>query len=261
MELYRYLEGRYPVVVSVPHAGTHVPEDIFARFTDPARKLPDTDWHVDRLYAFAHRLGAHMLIATTSRYVVDLNRSPDNSLLYPGKFTTSICPITTFDLAPIYRDGMAPDREEIDARVAAYWHPYQLKLRQLIAELKMQSLRVVLIDAHSIKSVVPSLFEGRLPDISFGTADGVSADKELAHSLAALASGSPYSSVLNGRFKGGYVTRNYGRPSDGVHAVQIELAQHNYMQEAHPYDFDEAKAAQLQPVLTRVVERVMGWVT
>lgn len=259
MEHYRYLEGKCPVIISVPHAGTDVPKDIFSRFTEPAKKLPDTDWYVDRLYGFAHALGAHMLIATNSRYVVDLNRASDNSLLYPGKFTTGICPTTTFDLTPIYRDGVAPDKKEIDERVATYWHPYQAKLRQLIDGLKATSPRVVLLDAHSIKSVMPSLFEGKLPDLSFGTADGASADKELTHSLAALASSSPYSSVLNGRFKGGYVTRYYGRPSEGVHAVQIELAQHNYMQETLPYDYDDAKVAQLQVVLKQVVEKVISW--
>ncbi len=261
MELYRYLEGKLPVVISVPHAGTHVPEDIFPRLTKMAKTLPDTDWHVDRLYGFARAMGVHMLIGTMSRYVVDLNRAPDDAPLYPGKFTTGLCPTTLFDSSPIYMNGREPDKAETLTRTVAYWQPYHEKLRSLLRSLRTQSPRVVLLDAHSIASAVPTLFDGTLPDLNFGTADGASADSALAESLLVLGKDSGYSAVLNERFKGGYITRHYGNPAVGVHAVQLELAQHNYMQETQPYDFDDAKVAQLQVVLQQVVERLIAFAT
>ena len=253
MDPYRYVSGNVPVVVSIPHAGTHVPGHILERFGAAAKGLPDTDWHVDKLYDFARALGCHMLIATHSRYVVDLNRAPDNASLYPGKFTTGLCPLTLFDATPVYIRSEEPRKEEIDERIETYWRPYHGKLQSLVDELRKKHGRVAVFDAHSICSQIPTLFEGTLPDLNFGTADGASCSPSLAEKLIAACKQSSYSTVANGRFKGGYITRHYGNPENGVHAIQLELAQKNYMQENPPFAYDEAKAAGLQKVLRGIL--------
>ncbi len=254
MEPYRYFPGTIPLIVSVPHSGTYVPDAILDRFTPEAKPLPDTDWHVDRLYAFVRDMGAHMLVATHSRYVVDLNRDPSGQSLYPGKFTTGLCPTTLFTGSPIYREGHAPDAAEITARTQSYWQPYHEQLRTLIDAQIAQHGRCMLFDAHSIASRVPAFFEGQLPDLNLGTADGATVPAALAEKLISITQNSPYSSVYNGRFKGGYITRHYGNPELGVQAVQMELAQCNYMNESAPYAYDEAKARALQVVLAPLLE-------
>jgi N-formylglutamate deformylase len=254
---YLYRPGTVPLIVSMPHTAAYVPAAILDRFVPAAKQLPDTDWHIDRLYGFAGVLGAHMLTPSYSRYVVDLNRAPDNASLYPGKFTTGICPTTLFDGAPLYQEGQAPDEKEIARRIDDYWQPYHDKLQSLIDELKAQHGRVALFDAHSICSQVPTLFTGVLPDLNFGTADGKTADAALCEKLLACAKRSDYSVVDNGRFKGGYITRHYGNPAQGVQAVQLELAQKNYMQETHPFAYDEAKAGRLQAVLQALLSIII----
>lgn len=251
MEPYRYFPGRIPLIVSIPHAGTYVPEGILERFTPAAKQLPDTDWHGEQLYAFAREMGAHMLVATHSRYVVDVNRGADNASLYPGKFTTGICPTTLFDGSPLYQAGREPDEKEIRERIKTYWQPYHDKLESFI---QSQAGRVIVFDAHSIKSEVSTLFDGTLPDLNLGTADGATIDAAIADKLIACCQKSLYSSVYNGRFKGGYITRNYGEPEANIHTVQLELAQKNYMQEAPPFAYDEAKAGRLQVVLKELLE-------
>ena len=253
MEPFRYIPGTIPLVVSIPHCGTHVPASILARLKPAAKQLPDTDWHVDRLYDFARELGAHLLIATHSRYVIDLNRSPDNSSLYPGKFTTGLCPTTFFDGSPLYLPGTEPDAADIAARTTQYWQPYHNQLRRVLDAQTALHGRCRLFDAHSIASQVPTLFDGQLPDLNLGTADGATITPALAETLIATANASGYSSVYNGRFKGGYITRHYGNPSAGIEAVQLELAQCNYMQETPPFAYDESKANQLQPVLRAIL--------
>lgn len=255
MEDYRYFPGSTPLIISVPHAGTALPEGFASRLVPQAQTLPDTDWHVDRLYAFARDMGAHMLVATYSRYVVDLNRGRDDASLYPGKFTTGLCPVTRFDATPLYRDGAAPDAAEIQQRIGRYWEPYHTKLRSIIDEQKAAHGKVALLDAHSIASQIPTLFEGTLPDLNFGTGDGISAENTLAEDVLRIGKASGYSAVLNGRFKGGYITRHYGEPGRNIHAVQLELAQHNYMDE-QSFAYDESKAAKLQKVLRPVLERL-----
>lgn len=260
MDPFHYFPGTIPLILSIPHGGTHVPDAILERFSAEAKQLPDTDWHLEKLYDFARGMGAHMLAATHSRYVADLNRAPDNSSLYPGRFTTGLCPLTLFDGTPIYRKGGEPDDKEIRARTETYWQPYHRKLQSLIGELKAKHKRIVVFDAHSIRSEVPTLFSGTLPDLNIGTADGASADAALAESLFDLCKQSPYSAVLNGRFKGGYITRHYGNPEAGVHGVQLELAQKNYMEEKHPFAYDDAKARQMQKALRAFVAQLAAWV-
>lgn len=252
MELYQYIPGTVPVLLSLPHTGTYVPNSLLQRFSASAKQLPDTDWYLEQLYSFAQDMGIHLLIATHSRYVVDLNRPPNGQSLYPGKFTTGICPITSFDGGPIYQKGMEPSEEEIQNRIATYWFPYHHKLQSLIDELKTKS-RVILFDAHSIRSKVPSLFEGVLPSINLGTADGQSADKALIDKVTTYCQNTAYSTVLNGRFKGGYITRHYGNPAANIDAIQLELTQLNYMDESFPFTYDLDKAKECQTMLSELL--------
>ena len=262
---FRFHQGTRPLLISMPHVGTHLPPAIAARLTEEARQVPDTDWHLERLYGFAGELGASILVATHSRYVVDLNRPPDNQSLYPGQDTTGLCPVDTFDKTPLYLAGDTPDDAEIDARRAALWQPYHRQLQTELDRLRAAHGTVVLWDAHSIRSVVPRFFEGRLPDLNLGTADGASCDPLLADALLAIgkqASGKQangYSAVLNGRFKGGYITRRYGQPALGVHAVQLELTQCSYMQEALPFDYLTSQAVGIQPHLRAMLQAALAF--
>jgi N-formylglutamate deformylase len=243
-------QGSKPLLVSIPHVGTYVPPAIAARMTAEAQQVHDTDWHLDQLYAFATDMGASILQATHSRYVVDLNRPPDNANLYPGQDTTGLCPVDTFDANPIYLPGEAPEDAEIATRRAAVWQPYHQQLAQELARIRALHGAVVLWDAHSIRSVVPRFFEGTLPDLNLGTANGASCAPALAQALLATAAKAPgYTTVLNGRFKGGHITRHYGQPQLGVHAVQLEMTQSSYMQEQMPFDYLPALAARVQPHL------------
>jgi N-formylglutamate deformylase len=257
---FRLERGARPLIVSMPHVGTHLPRALAARMTPQALVLADTDWHVDRLYAFAADLGATLLVATHSRYVVDLNRPRDDHNLYPGQDTTGLCPVDTFDRAPLYRDAV-PDAEDIEARCRAIYDPYHAALAAEIARLRELHGQLALWDAHSIRSVVPRFFAGRLPDLNLGTADGKSCDARLAKAVtdaASLASG--YSYVVNGRFKGGHITRHYGSPARGVHAIQLEMAQCVYMDEAPPFTYHAERAAQVEPHLRAMLEAALRFV-
>ncbi len=250
--------GTQPLLISMPHAGTFVPPDLAARLTPQAREVHDTDWHLDRLYDFAVGLGASILRATHSRYVVDLNRPPDNANLYPGQDTTGLCPTDAFDGTPLYLAGQAPDDAEIAARREAVWHPYHAQLAGELARIRSLHGVAVLWDAHSIRSVVPRFFDGRLPDFNLGTANGASCDPALADAVLAIANGAPgYTAVLNGRFKGGHITRLYGQPSRGVHAIQMEMAQCTYMQEQTPFHYLPETAAKVQPHLLAMLQAVL----
>jgi N-formylglutamate deformylase len=258
--VFELRRGSAPLLVSMPHPGTFLPEDIADRMTPAALALPDTDWHLQRLYNFVEDLHATLIVATHSRYVIDLNRPPDDANLYPGQDTTRLCPVDTFAREPIYDAGRAPDPGETQRRIEHYWLPYHTALESELLRLREQHGNVVLWDAHSIRSVVPRLFQGRLPHLNLGTAGGASCDETLAQSLLQAAqSDGGYSAVLNGRFKGGYITRHYGRPGEGVNAVQLELAQLTYMQENHPYAFSESRAALLRPLLARLLQSVLRY--
>jgi N-formylglutamate deformylase len=261
MDPYRYRPGRSALLVSIPHAGTQVPPAVAARMTEAARALPDTDWHVDRLYDFLEDLDASVLAATQSRFVIDLNRAPDGAPLYPGASNTELCPTTTFDELPVYRTGQEPDEAEIETRRTQVWRPYHERLQAELDAIKARHGIALLWDAHSIRSRVPRFFEGRLPDLNFGSGGGVSADPALLGRLAEVARTSGYTQAVDGRFKGGYITRAYGRPDEGVHAVQLELSQVIYMDEAPPYGFREDLAAGLRPVLRQLLERGLDWLS
>ncbi len=259
MDVFRYRAGRVPLLVSMPHVGTLVPDDIAARMTEPARALPDTDWHVDQLYEFLDDLGAASLGATHSRYVVDLNRPPGGENLYPGRDTPGLVPTDTFASEPIYRDGEAPDAAEITARVARYWQPYHDRLRTALEEMRDQHGVALLWEAHSIRSHVPRLFEGQLPDLNLGTGGGTTCPATTAAELLDIAQRTGgYSAVLDARFLGGYTTRHYGDPSAGVHAVQLELSQLTYMDEDSTNRFREDLAARLRPVLRQLLDAFLA---
>lgn len=255
---FRFHQGTRPLLISMPHVGTHVPPALAARFTPEAQQTPDTDWHLERLYDFANALGASVLIATHSRYVIDLNRPPDNQNLYPGQDTTGLCPVDTFDKTPIYADGDLPDEGEISARRDTLWQPYHQQLQAELERLLAAHGTVVLWDAHSIRSMLPRFFDGKLPDLNLGTANGLSCDPALAQTLLSIGEAAAgCQAVLNGRFTGGYITRQYGRPADGVHAVQLEMTQLSYMQERLPFDYLPELAAKVQPHLRAMLDAVL----
>ena len=258
---FRFRQGTRPLLISMPHVGTHVPPALAARFTAEAQQVPDTDWHLERLYGFADELGASVLVATHSRYVIDLNRPPDGASLYPGQSVTGLCPVDTFDNTPIYAAGDVPEDDEIAARRDAVWHPYHAKLAEELARIKAQHGIAALWDAHSIRSVLPRFFEGKLPDLNLGTARGESCDPAMAQALLGIAaSATGYTGVLNGRFTGGYITRHHGQPAQNVHAIQLEMTQSSYMQEALPFDYLPEVAAGVQPHVRQMLEAVLAFV-
>ena len=246
---YRYRHGSSALIVSMPHVGTFVPRSIGRTMNDVAVRRDDTDWHLPRLYDFLEELDATIIAANYSRYVVDLNRPPDGANLYPGRDTPKLCPEDTFGRQPLYR-STPPSNPEIAKRVESVWHPYHRRLEREIERVRSEHGAAILWDAHSIVSVSPRLFDGRLPDFNLGTADGASCDPALAKELlAAFRRHGEYTSVLNGRFKGGYITRRYGSPSRGVQAIQLEMAEETYMSEQCPYTFDASRAERVRPIL------------
>jgi N-formylglutamate deformylase len=259
-ELFRFTPATTPLLISVPHCGTFIPPDIAARMTPEALAVPDTDWHVEKLYDFAPALGAGLITATHSRYVVDLNRDPSGKPLYPGADNSELVPLRTFASEPIYLPGEDPDQAEIDRRRETYWQPYHDRIAQELARLRAQFGVAILWDGHAILSEVPRFFDGRLPDFNLGTAQGATADANLTAAVMAVLGGAEgLTSILNGRFTGGYITRHYGQPEDGVHALQLEMAEIAYMEEAPPFAWDPARAQRLTDVLRRVVAVLIDW--
>ena len=251
--------GRIPLLVSMPHIGTTIPDDLQPDYEARALAVEDTDWHLARLYEFAAQLGASVLQPQLSRYVIDLNRPPDDTPMYPGASNTELCPTRFFTGDPLYRGSIAPDAQARAMRRERFWQPYHDALAGELARLKSLHGYALLWDAHRIRSEIPWLFEGVLPDLNIGTAGGASAHAAVERAVAAAAARHPaYSHVVNGRFKGGYITRHYGRPAQDVHAVQLEMVQKAYMQEAPPFAYDEALAAQVQPVLRDMLEAMLA---
>ena len=252
--------GDAPLLVSMPHVGTWIPDALKPRLVERALAVEDTDWHLERLYDFVGDTGASLLVPRASRYVVDLNRPPENVPMYPDANNTGLCPTRFFTGEPLYRPGLEPDDAEVQRRVQSHWQPYHDALRAELHRLRAIHGHVVLFDAHSIKSELPWLFEGRLWDLNLGTADGASCDPVLREALAgALAGQSRFTHVVDGRFKGGYITRCYGRPADGVHAVQLEMAWRCYMEETPPYSWHAARAATIRPLLEQLVRLMCAW--
>lgn len=253
--------GNSPLLVSVPHAGTGLPPGMHKRLAPEARDLPDTDWFVDRLYAFARDLGASMLVARNSRLVVDLNRPPDDQPLYDASQTglmTGVVPMQCFSGEAVYLPGEEPSATEIKDRLEQYWQPYHGQLRKALEQIRERHGFAILLDAHSIRRQVPLLFEGVLPDLNLGSNSGQSAATGLLDVAKASLASASYSLVVDGRFKGGYITRHYGQPGQGVHALQLEIAQHNYMNEVPPA-WEQGRAALLQQHLRQWAEKLVAW--
>jgi formiminoglutamase len=254
--------GEAPLVISLPHTGTDIPPDIAARLISAQLARRDADWWIDRLYAFAVDLDATIVHTNVSRTVIDVNRDPTGVSLYPGQATTELVPTTTFDGEPLWRPGEEPEPAEIAARRELYFEPYHSALADELARLRMRHDRVVLYDCHSIRSVIPRLFEGQLPVFNIGTNSGLACDTELANAVLDICQISGNPTVLNGRFKGGHITRRHGRPANGVHAVQMELACRAYMVEPiedfsdaiWPTPWDSAYAAPVRATLRQVLE-------
>ncbi|MFN3514989.1 MAG: N-formylglutamate deformylase [Phenylobacterium sp.] len=259
--------GDAPLIVGFPHTGTDIPAEIEAGLVSPWLARKDADWWIDRLYAFARELGATTVRTRLSRTVIDVNRDPSGASLYPGQATTELCPTTTFDGEPLYRGGAEPDAAEIAARRERWFSPYHAEIEAQIARLKTRYGAVVFYDAHSIRSRIPRLFEGELPHFNIGTNGGATCAPELAAGVAAACDRPGYRHVVDGRFKGGWATRRYGRPDEGVHAIQMELACRAYLDEPDsevgpdnwPAPFDEARASACRAVLGEVLSACLAF--
>ncbi|TWO72785.1 N-formylglutamate deformylase [Caenimonas sedimenti] len=246
--------GTAPLLVSMPHIGTEILPELVGGYVPRAIDVEDTDWHLARLYDFLDEFGASVLTPRLSRYVIDLNRPPDDAPMYPGASNTELCPTRFFTGEPLHVEGGAPDAAERQRRREQHWQPYHDALAAELARLKSLHGFAVLWDAHSIRSQIPWLFEGLLPDLNIGTAGGASAHPSIAAAVTAAAARAPGAThVLNGRFQGGYITRHYGRPAEHVHAVQLEMTQKLYMAETFPFVYDELKAAAIRPTLRSMV--------
>jgi formiminoglutamase len=252
--------GEAPLLVSLPHTGSSIPAECAPGLVSFALARHDADRHIDRLYGFAAQLGATTVHTALSRTVIDVNRDPSGASLYPGQATTGLVPLETFDGLPLYREGKAPTHEEIERRKVAYFAPYHAALVEELTRLRRLHQRVVLYDCHSIRSVIPRLFPGELPVFNIGTNDGKSCDPMLTERVASLCAASRWTHVVNGRFKGGWITRSYGRPADGVHAIQMELAFRGYLpDERDPPRWDPEFAAPIQQTLRAVLEACIGF--
>jgi N-formylglutamate deformylase len=257
--LFDFTEGVSPLVIAAPHVGTYIPPDIAAKLNDTGLAVRETDFHVHRLFDFARELGATTLWATHSRYVVDLNRDPEGANLYPGQFETGLCPVSDFDQQPIYPEGHNPCASEIEFRRETYWRPYHDQLKRALEATVARHGKALLIDAHSIRAEIPSLFEGRLPDLNFGAHSGQTLrEKPLKALQDWRAKTDTYSHVLDGRFKGGYTTRHYGAQSQQIQALQIEIVQDTYLDLSKPHLYEASIAAPLSNTLRPLIEALVA---
>jgi N-formylglutamate deformylase len=255
---FEFFAGELPLLISFPHSGTYVPAALKARLRPEVLDLPDTDWFVPQLYDFQGMLGASVIRATHSRYVVDLNRPPDGAPLYPGQRETTVCPTETFDGEALYAAN-PPTAAEVRGRLGRYWQPYHDHVAATLRALVQRHGYCVLWDAHSIHSTVPGLFEGRLPDLNVGCAGGSSCSAAvLERVVGPLREQRQFSSVVDGRFKGGYITRHYGAPQTRVHAIQLEISQSAYLKEERVPQFEAARAKPLNLLLQQLLQNVLG---
>lgn len=259
MNLIEVTKGDSPLVLGMPHTGTFVPADCLARLNERGRAFADTDWHIEKLYA-GLAPSATTVRSLVHRYVIDANRGPSDESLYPGQNTTGLCPVTDFDGNPIYLPGQEPDATEIARRRALYHAPYHAALQAELDRVKAIHGFALLYDCHSIRSQIPFLFDGTLPDFNIGTNNGTTCAPGIEAALHDLCRAAPgYTSVLNGRFKGGWTTRHYGRPSEGIHAIQMELAQSTHIVEHAPWDMVPDRTDRLRAHLKTILETLTAW--
>ncbi|PHS28268.1 MAG: N-formylglutamate deformylase [Robiginitomaculum sp.] len=252
-------EGDSPLILSFPHSGTDIPGDIARGLVSKTQALADTDWYVPRLYGFARDLGVSWVEAKTSRTVIDLNRDPDGHSLYPGQTTTGLCPLESFDGVPLWQKGEGPTGAEIERRKNTHFILYHKAISDQIARVKARHGFAVLYDCHSIRGTVPRLFDGDLPVLNLGTNSGQSCAPDLENRVGGMMARCSYTHAINGRFKGGWITRHYGRPDESVHALQMEIAQHAYMDEAPLCVWHDDRAQGLQNALNDVLETIVDW--
>lgn len=256
---YHFIPGTAPILISIPHAGTHLTPEVASGLSDAALPLSDTDWHIPKLYDFARALGASILVGQYSRFVIDLNRPSDDKPLYTTA-TTGLFPDTLFDGRATFKPGMTPTDAQRQQYLDEIWQPYHQKIQSELMRMKQEFGYALLFDAHSIASVIPRLFDGQLPDLNLGTNSGESCAPALSEVLEKTCQQQTrFTHVLNGRFKGGYITRAYGQPETDVHAVQLELAQVNYMEEIEPFSYSEDKASELQALLKPLLAGMLAW--
>ena len=259
MRLIEVTQGTGPLVLGLPHTGTWIPDDIKSELNDTGLALADTDWHIDDLYA-GLAPDATTVRTIVHRYVIDANRDPSGASLYPGKNTTGLCPLTNFAGLPIYRSGLQPDVAAITRRRIAFHAPYHAALSAELARVQAAHGFAILYDCHSIRSRIPFLFDGRLPDFNIGTNSGTTCDPTIEAAVQEVCRAADhYTSIVNGRFKGGWTTRNYGRPSEGIHAIQMELAQTTYMSESPPRAYDDDRAARLRAPIQSILKSLSNW--
>jgi N-formylglutamate deformylase len=259
MTLYSCIEAASPLILNFPHSGVYLPPRIASCLTQTARALPDTDWHVPRLYGFAQALDVSWMEARVSRYAIDLNRDPKGASLYPGQATTALCPLQGFSGAPLWKAGCEPDEQEITERKNRFFTPYHAALEAQIERVKAVHGFALLLDCHSICGTIPRLFDGALPTLNLGTHSGQSCAPALQSRIARILQQSPQTHIINGRFKGGWITRHYGKPQHAVHVLQMEIAQHAYMDEKPPFTWQGHKAVQLQETLKQIVTSLLEW--
>ena len=258
-EVFTLERGSSPLLVSMPHIGTAIPPELQHAYTPEALKVEDTDWHLHDLYNFLPELGASVLRPHFSRYVIDLNRPPDDAPMYPGASNTGLCPTHFFSGQALYRPAQAPLPDEVQRRRTVFWQPYHNALFSELARIKARHGFALLWDAHSIRSQIPWLFEGKLPDLNIGTVSGKSAHPAITNAVANACRALPHlTTAVNGRFKGGYITRHYGQPAHDVHAVQLEMCQSLYMQEVAPYAYAPDLALKIQPLLMNMVSAAIN---
>ncbi len=258
--IYTLHRGSAPLLISVPHVGTRLPVDQKHRYLPRALDVEDTDWHLERVYAFAKDLGASLIVPRYSRFLIDLNRAPDNTPMYAGANNTELCPTRFFTGEPIYHAELVPDAAEIARRRQTYWQPYHDALAQELSRIRADHGHAVLFDGHSIKSTLPWLFEGKLPDLNLGTVNGASCAPDLRAALMqVLQTQDRFTQVTDGRFKGGHITRHHGQPHNGIHAIQLEMCWSTYMQEVPPYALDPVRATELEPTLRALVQTMLDW--
>lgn len=259
-DVFKLRQGNSKLIVSMPHVGTQLPETLIPRLTKEALALPDTDWYLEELYDFLQELDVTVIAANYSRYVVDLNRSADDVSLYPGSNVTALCPTDTFSGAPIYKQETSLEAPEIKDRLTTFWYPYHEALESEIARVKASNDHVIVWEAHSIRSEVPRFFEGVLPQLNIGTADGTTCEQVLIEKVVdVIKSNGDYSWVANARFKGGFITRHYGQPSQGINAMQLEIAMRAYMDESSLGPrFDNNKASSLRGLLKAMIQSLLN---